>query len=354
MRFSGNKFLAILASLAVFACGKEQKQETVYDYYIEEGEFQGSNTSADPITSDAKKKDDKRFRFVTPAAALTAAGVVAIAMEFTGTPADATWSVYYATGASSTNGTAIETDLPITQTQVDWDTADVAAGDYYLYAVLKTGEGTGRSNAGVTITVSEAGEGEGEGDGGTPGPNAKPTLALDFPNGENVFVAGAPQAIKFTAADADDDTLKYKIEFSADGGTTWSQVAADVTATTYDWDVAGLAQGINYRVRVTADDGNGGTVQSQSAKSFGVATTPMTFAAGFGAMLTQRCGGCHATGRVNQAQFRSDNFDLATIGVSDKMNNIKGRIEAGTMPTAGPLGNPDKAVLTMWIWGGGQ
>lgn len=350
MRFSGTKLQAVLFSLAAFACGKEQKQETVYDYYIEEGEFQGSDTSADPNSGDAKKKDDERFHFVTPAAALTASGDVAIEMAFNGAPDDATWSVYYATSGTATNGTAIEIDLPVSQTKIVWDTTGVAAGDYYLYAVLKTATDTGRSNAGVTITVAEAGEGE----GATPGGNAKPTLALDFPNGENVFVAGTAQAIKYTAADADSDALKYRIEYSADGGATWTQIATDVAETTYDWDVAGLVQGINYRVRVSADDGNGGTVQTQSAKSFGVATTPMTFAAGFGAMLTQRCAGCHAAGGVNQAQFRSDDFDLAAIGVSDKMNNIKGRVEAGTMPPAGPLGAPDKAILTMWIWGGGQ
>ncbi len=343
---------ATLAAFVLLAsCGKEEKKETVYDYYIEDGEFNGSDTNADPNAPSADaKKNDSRFHFLSQATAQTASGAVKIELAFDDVEADSTWSVYFAKSATATNGTAIAVDLPTTQTVVDWETDGVEAGTYYLYAVLKSGSSSGRSNALAAVTV----EADGGGDDGTPDANVKPTLALDFPGGENVFVAGVPQAIKYTAADANDDDLKFKLEYSADGGTTWSLIAADVTETTYDWNVAGLAQGITYKVRVTADDGKGGTAQATSAKAFGVATTPMTFAAGFGAMLTQRCGNCHAAGGPNQGQFRSDNFALVNIGVSDKMNNIKARIDAGTMPPAGALGAADKAILTMWIWGGGD
>lgn len=347
MRLSGTQLAVVVALLTLAGCGKEEKKETVYDYYVEDGEFEGSSTTPDARSSDAPKKNDARFKFVSPAAATTSDGAVKIEVAFTDVAGDATWSVYYAKTATSTNGTAIAVDLSVAQTSLDWDTSGIAPGAYYLYAVLKTDEDSGRSNAGVVVTIED------EGTDGSDPTNQKPTLALEFPNGENVLVAGTPEKIKFTAADKDGDALKYKIEYSADGGATWKMVANDVTGVTYDWDVAGLAQGITYKVRVTADDGKGGTAQAVSAKAFGVATTPMTFVAGFGAMLSQRCGGCHAQGGVNQGVFRSDNFDLANIGVSDKMNNIKGRIEAGTMPPAGALGAPDKAVLTMWIWGGG-
>lgn len=355
MRVRETLSFAVSASFVFAACGKEEKKETVYDYYIEEGEFNGSDTDADPNggSADATKKNDKRFHFVSQAAAATASGVVKVELAFTDVDPAATWSVYFAKTATATNGTAIAIDLPVSQTSVDWDTTDVEAGTYYLYAVLTSGSSSGRSNAAAAVTIAAAGADDG-GEEGAGDANKKPTLALDFPAGENVLVAGMPQAIKYTAADADGDELKFKLEYSADGGTTWMQIAADVTDTTYDWDVAGLPQGITYKVRVTADDGQGGTAQAQSPKAFGVATTPMTFAAGFGAMLTQRCGNCHAMGGPNQGVFRSDNFALATIGVSDKMNNIKGRIEAGTMPPAGALGAADKAILTMWIWAGGD
>jgi hypothetical protein len=349
--------LTFTLALGAFACGGEKKdQEAIFEYYIEDGEFEGSGKKRRSGEEDAIKQDGPRISFVSPEADVTADGVVEIEVAFQDVADDATWSVHYASSAEATDGTAIAQDQSVGSTKVEWDTTEVNAGTYYLHATLKSGDVTKRAKAEGKITIggSSGGEDAGAEDGEDEGPNTAPTLALTFPNGENVLVAGVPQAIKFNAADADDDDLTYRIEYSADGGTTWTELAKDLTTPSYDWDVAGLAQGINYRVRVTADDGKGGTVQATSEKSFGVATTPMTFAAGFGAMLNNRCGNCHRTGGPNQNQFRSDNFALANIGVSAKQMNLKNRIEAGTMPPGGALGAADKAILTMWLWSGAQ
>lgn len=337
--------------LLLNACGQEKKdQDTVYDYYVEDSEFGSSEVAPPTNSADATVKNDTQFHFISPVADLQSTGTVKVTLAFDGVGDEATWSLFYAPVPTATNGTAIEKDLPLTQTSVDWDTTLLAAGTYYLYATWTANGDSGRSNAAGKITIAATVDDD---DGGQ-AVNKKPTLALNFPTGENVFVAGVPQTIKFNATDADDDALKFKLEYSADGGTTWTKIADDVTDQSYDWDVQGLTQGINYRVKVTADDGNGGTAETQSPKSFGVATTPMTFAAGFGAMIGAKCGACHAVGRANQNTFRSDNFALKTIGVSDKKTNIKARVEAGTMPPAGALGAADKAILTMWIWGGSQ
>lgn len=341
--------LAMVAFGILSSCG--QSSDTVVEYYIEDDDKSGNALPGEDGATDDAGNDDagsdggnggRALSFVSPTQATDGGGTLSVVVSFTNVATDATWNLYYATKADAKTGTAIAEDLPVDTTSVDWDTATLAPGTYYLYATLVAGGETTRHPATAPITIAE--------DGDTP--NAKPQIKITVPNGEEVFVAGTPQQVTFTGQDADGDALKYKVEYSPDGGTTWTVLADAITATTYDWNVAGLAQGINYRVRVSVDDGKGGTASVVSAKSFGVATQPVTFAAGFGAMLQQRCGNCHATGRVNAGQFRSDNYDLANIGVNDKTNNIKNRIDAGTMPPAGPLGAADKALLTMWFWGG--
>ncbi len=343
--------LASISALFLLAgCGLQEKKDPgkVTEYYVEDQTFDGDATAAeDGGAGPTGTKPAGKLKFATPAADATANGKVKISVAFTGASDGATWSIYYAMSAKATDGVEIAADLPATETSVDWDTQGLTPAVYYLYAELTDGGETTRHNAAAKITVKAK-------DGSGPVTNTKPTLSLTSPNGENVFVAGVPQAVTFAAADADKDKLIYKVEYSADGGTTWKVAADKLDAPTFSWDVAGLAQGINYRVRVSADDGKGGVAQVTSAKSFGVATKPMTFAGAMGEMLATNCAGCHAGAGPNIGVFRSDDFDLATVGVSDKQTNIKKRVDANTMPPAAPLSAADREVMTMWLWSGAQ
>jgi mono/diheme cytochrome c family protein len=115
-----------------------------------------------------------------------------------------------------------------------------------------------------------------------------------------------------------------------------------------------LAQGTNYKVRVTADDGKGNTAQAVSAAPFGVATAPVTFAGAFGTLLSNRCGACHNGGGPNAGAFQDDNYALATVGVKDQTANIKADVGNNKMPPNAPLAAADKDVVTLWIWSGAQ
>lgn len=340
---------AILAALLPIlgSCGQQSPSERI-EYYIEERDPGDSGQeSPNPNSDDAKAI---KLTFNEPTA-VDPDGVITISIEVKNVATDASWSLYYSVKQDLSEPITIIEDFSVADSEVDWNTTQLTPGSYFIFASLTSDGITKKYPLNKPIVIENMDDSNGE----ESPPNQAPIIALDFPLGENVFVAGAPQDIRWTASDSNNDQLSFQVEYSADGGNSWTMIAQNLTATNYAWDVTGLTQGITYRVRVTAEDGRGGSVIAMSPRNFGVATQPMTFAAGFGAMLAQRCGNCHATGRPNQAQFRSDNFALANIGVNAKKNNIKNRIEANTMPPGGNgLGAADKAVVTMWLWSGGQ
>lgn len=335
--------------MVLMSCG-QQPGSVKTEYYIEQDK--DTDKSYDS-TVDEEKNDGSTATTPDPKAlalnfkdtgGADANGIIKVEVEIKNADDKSTWSASFSSKADLSDPTLIDEDLTVDTTFVDWDVSNLGAGTFYLFAEIKVAGKLTRFKATNPVILDET---------GTP-TNGRPSISLDFPLGENVFVAGTPQNIRWTAADPDNDAISFKVEYSADGGANWTMIADNVAEKTYAWDAAGLTQGITYKVKVTAKDAKGALNTATSTKNFGVATTPMTFAAGFGAMIALRCANCHAAGRPNQGTFRSDDFDLANIGVSDKMNNIKTRIENNTMPTAGGLLAPDKAILTMWLWGGGQ
>ena len=339
--------LSTIAMMGLVACG-QQPRGTKIEYYVEEGSASDNKDESGEggTQDDDAKVDPKALQLIFAEPTVGASEDQLVVTVSVQNPAkDATWTLFFSANQDLSQPTAIESDLPITQTQVNLDTSVMPAGSYYLYAeVVADGKNLVFKN--TTPVVIEEDE--------IPGVNGKPTLSLQFPLGENVFVVGTPQSIRWEASDPDNDPVSYKLEYSSNGGTNWTVIADNVTEKTYAWTATGLTQGITYKVRVTASDDKGATAVAASPRNFGVALTPMTFAAGFGAMMTARCGNCHATGRPNQAQFRSNIYALATIGVAAKQMNIKTRIENNTMPPAGALGTTDKEILTMWLWDGAK
>jgi hypothetical protein len=339
--------LSTIAMMGLVACG-QQPRGTKIEYYVEENSASDSqDDSGDSgINDEDAKVDPKALQLILAEPTVGASeDQLVVTVSVQNPVKDATWTLFFSASQDLSQPTAIASDLPITQTQITWDTSAMAAGSYYIYAeVVADGKNLVFKNTKPVVIEEDQ----------VPGVNGKPTLALQFPLGENVFVVGTPQNIRWEASDPDNDPVSYKLEYSANGGTTWTMIADNVTEKTYSWPATGLTQGITYKIRVTASDDKGATAVAASPRNFGVALTPMTFAAGFGAMMTARCGNCHATGRPNQAQFRSNNYALATIGVAAKQMNIKTRIENNTMPPAGALGPADKEILTMWLWDGAK
>ena len=349
--------------LVAASCGMEPR--VITEYYIEEPKTGDAarpsdvNTSTDgsSIKPGDRQAGHSKLGSFTMTLQLpeaisrgTLAGsenpVVNIRIDGSGTAeADFAYSLYYATGNEGSDPVLIVGSLDAATKLVEWNIKDITSGKYTVYAV-EDGFDNVVSNSirSRTIVIEESG----------PAGNSSPNLRLVSPNGENVFLAGTDNLISFNGSDPDGDELVYSVDYSADGGSTWTNLTSTLTEQSYVWSAAGLDQGITYKVRVTAEDPEGATAVASSAKAFGLALTPMTFAEGFGTMLNDNCGGCHRAGGRNAAQFRSDNYDLANIGVADKMMNIKNRIEADEMPTAMPLNQAGKEILTMWLWSGGE
>ncbi|MGH2456756.1 MAG: hypothetical protein ACRDHD_10940, partial [Candidatus Limnocylindria bacterium] len=82
-----------------------------------------------------------------------------------------------------------------------------------------------------------------------------PTVNLLEPNGGDEWTGGQPRTIRWEGEDADSDALSYRVEYSADGGATWTPIGVSRSATSIE--VAGdqLPAGDRAIVRVVASDG---------------------------------------------------------------------------------------------------
>jgi len=59
--------------------------------------------------------------------------------------------------------------------------------------------------------------------------------------------------LQWEAADANDDELVYRLSFRKPEWKTWVKLKDELTATSHEWDVTSVAEGV-YQLRVTADD----------------------------------------------------------------------------------------------------
>lgn len=100
-----------------------------------------------------------------------------------------------------------------------------------------------------------------------------PTVTLLTPNGGENYTDTVD--ITWSASDADGDTLRYFVQFSADDGATWQAVAVGLTQTQLRLDLTELAGGEQTRIRVLATDG-ANTGMDASDQPFTVATKPPT------------------------------------------------------------------------------
>jgi hypothetical protein len=82
-----------------------------------------------------------------------------------------------------------------------------------------------------------------------------PTLALTSPSGGETWAASGQQTITWTAADADHNPLGYMVQYSADGGATWSMLAANLTDPFFTFDGDYLPGSDHGVIRVIATDG---------------------------------------------------------------------------------------------------
>ncbi len=94
-----------------------------------------------------------------------------------------------------------------------------------------------------------------------------PQVTLLSPNGGENW--SGPQMITWQAADADNDPMTYTVEYSADGGQTWTPLNTGLTATSLDVNFDTVPGSNNALVRVSASDGMN-TTAAASANTFSV------------------------------------------------------------------------------------
>ncbi|MCC7354258.1 MAG: VCBS repeat-containing protein, partial [Anaerolineae bacterium] len=77
----------------------------------------------------------------------------------------------------------------------------------------------------------------------------------------------------WTGSDADGDALVYTLQYSRNGGATWSSLATNLSATSYNLDAASLGGTNQALVRVIASDGVH-TAEDTSDATFSVSRKP--------------------------------------------------------------------------------
>lgn len=100
-----------------------------------------------------------------------------------------------------------------------------------------------------------------------------PRVVLQSPNGGEVFANQEFVTVTWDAADGDGDQLSYWLQYSGDGGRTWSTIQRDLRATSYRVNLRGFSASSDALFRVLASDGvNTGVDTSDGV--FSVASIP--------------------------------------------------------------------------------
>ncbi len=91
-------------------------------------------------------------------------------------------------------------------------------------------------------------------------PDNKPVVTISSPASGTAdqVISGSPFAVTWTATDVEDaaNTLDIKIEYSANGGSSWTTLEDGTNNNdgAYSWNTAGLPDDVNYMLRITARD----------------------------------------------------------------------------------------------------
>jgi mono/diheme cytochrome c family protein len=322
-------FIHMSLVLGIFGCGESKGSKT-----------RGTNRSGGDLDGSDRSQEKPQIAFVSPNQDLETDQDIEVQVKFSGNTKRLTWNLYFVPVDSSTKEeNVIVEGNDARDTKVTWNTASVSPGTYRLIATFSSPLGQGRFQSRGKLEIKEAG---------------RPTVSITTPEVEKVLLATSPQQIVVKGEDPNGTALTFKIDISSDNGKTWSLVTDSLAKSTYPWNVQKLTQGTQYKLRVTATNPRGLSGTTVMAKPFGIATEPITYATKVATLLASKCGSCHGIGATNAQQFRSDSFDLATIGVSAKADAIKKRTLDGTMPPNGKLTSAELDLVTLWHWSGAQ
>jgi len=95
-----------------------------------------------------------------------------------------------------------------------------------------------------------------------------PTVTITEPSGGEVW--GGTGTVRWQASDADGDTLRFTLLYSADNGATWQPVATDLEGNMYQVDTSLLSGSTGGKIKILATDG----YHTAESNSTGVFTVP--------------------------------------------------------------------------------
>jgi len=92
-----------------------------------------------------------------------------------------------------------------------------------------------------------------------------PEVKLLAPNGGESWPAGSQQTVRWSAGDADGQSLVFSLQYSRDGGGTWSALAANLQGTEHGVTTDALGGSTQALIRVIASDGVNTGVDTSNA-----------------------------------------------------------------------------------------
>jgi len=133
---------------------------------------------------------------------------------------------------------------------------DVSGDQTVLFELTVTDDAGQTDTASTSLTVRDT--------------NAAPSVTVREPNGGEQLASGSTFTIDWSASDPDGDLTPNSadLEYSTDGGSTWSNIVSGQSTTgTYDWTVDD-ADTTDARVRVSVDDDADNTGRDSSDSAF--------------------------------------------------------------------------------------
>ncbi|MEM7129555.1 MAG: hypothetical protein AAF702_24695 [Chloroflexota bacterium] len=168
-----------------------------------------------------------------------------------------------------------------------------------------------------------------------------PTVTLGYPNGREV-INDESVTVKWTAKDADGDPLTFAIQYSTDGGTTWTTLAVSVKEQFYTIPATDLPGSTQSLIRVIASDGVH-TAQDDSDNTFQVANKipqPTIFAPGDN----------HEFVEGQTITFQGNAADLEDGTLSDSAlrwtSDLDGELGTGSLLSVGLMPGTHRITLT--------
>ncbi len=181
---------------------------------------------------------------------------------------------------------------------------------------------------GATSAVFRHGE---EVIGGVKSSAHAPKVNLISPAGGEAWGSSGSQTLKWSASDTDGNPLQFLLQYSTDGGHTWSVLAPNLTQTSLDIDASFLPGSNDARLRVVASDGF--RTATADSLAFTVADKPPQV---------------HISGPTSE--------DALTAGWPVALHGVASDLEEGLLPDAkltwtsdrdGPMGTGNTAVVAL-------